>query len=344
MNPDLDRFLDEFLPRYPRARRALLPRRIVPPAGFLNPRYYAVTLYSSLWAGMHPRLCASNTHITGALDALLHLEYGVPTYFVRSEFAQAVAQTDPPEDFLLDEIKWPMPAMLFVLPVDFALKHFGCLIPFLSVTRAEAGNYPDRLKHLPETEMPLAALQPVLNEVPRLNMVYPAYSQTDMPVLYTGTYPLRMNIRDMAGAPFEDATYLAEAVFDVPLAGPAAGLPVGEKEQALMLQAQAFAVKLMLALTAEPAHIQAGGLTRKARAKHGHVREELWSPNLIGWAWRAARPEPGTAGPGSTHASPRMHWRRGHFANLAHGPGRALRRLFWRQPCLVNAQSGGPTT
>jgi hypothetical protein len=48
---------------------------------------------------------------------------------------------------------------------------------------------------------------------------------------------------------------------------------------------------------------------------------------------------PASAGVGNeTHASPRPHWRRGHWANLACGVGRTERRLHYRPPVLVMAE------
>ena len=37
--------------------------------------------------------------------------------------------------------------------------------------------------------------------------------------------------------------------------------------------------------------------------------------------------------PGAGH--PVTHWRRGHWRNQAHGPGRSLRKLIWVMPMRV---------
>jgi hypothetical protein len=52
-----------------------------------------------------------------------------------------------------------------------------------------------------------------------------------------------------------------------------------------------------------------------------------------------ARPEPGE--PTGSHVRP--HWRRGHWARVACGAGRADRRLVFRHPVLVNAAFFGGT-
>ena len=50
-----------------------------------------------------------------------------------------------------------------------------------------------------------------------------------------------------------------------------------------------------------------------------------------------------SASPGAGH--PVTHWRRGHWRNQAHGPGRSLRKLIWLMPMLVgHNQSDEPAS
>ena len=136
LHPILEKFLADLPVRQPLAYKAVYPKRILTPTGFMSPEYYALTLWSQILVGFDTELNML-PHLTGLVSGLMQLEYRVPTYFVRSEFAQAVAQTEPPADFKLSEIRWPLPAMLFVLPTDFVLKTFGHLCPFISVSKAE---------------------------------------------------------------------------------------------------------------------------------------------------------------------------------------------------------------
>lgn len=340
----LDQFLKDLPERQPLTYKAIYPKRIIPPNGYLNPKYFAVTMWSEMrvWWESEMRMLP---HITGFANCLLQMEYGVPTYFVRSEFAQAVAQTEPPDDFKFSEIKWPLPAMLFVLPTDFALKYFGYMCPFLSITRIDEGVYPAALKNLPPCEMPVMAMEPVQNQVARFNVVYPVYSSKEVPVDYTGSYPLTMNVNEMETAPWEDATYmeeqkLATAFERYEIRKEVADLPAeGEQEKLFNQKVQSFAVKLMLALTARPQVVKLGGIQRPAKKKKGRILDELWHPNLIGWEYRAQRV--GSTGEHGTHASPRMHWRRGHMRNQPYGPKpwteTSPKRLTWIEPILVNA-------
>ena len=73
---------------------------------------------------------------------------------------------------------------------------------------------------------------------------------------------------------------------------------------------------------------------------------EFWSPNVIGAKYKFKREVPtivdgkfvtGQRATG-THASPRLHWRRGHYRNQAFGHQRKERKTIWIEPCLIGAE------
>ena len=330
-------FVNDIFPRTePKTYAACYPRRIAPvPPGFVNPKYFAAVLRSELLIA-HRMPLTERAHSTGVLHLYKQLEYGVPTYFVRSDFAQAVAQTNPPEDFKFGEILWPLDAMLFTLPTDFVLKYFGCLTPFISVCRAQTGDYPDCVK-LPPLDLPLQAFQRLHNPTDRFIVVAPCYSQFDVPFDYTGLYNMAQPINVVPGSAYSDASYLEEQMFGITLHD-VPDRPTGEADRLLQNKLILYAIKLMLAITARPHVLKHGELTRKAsiaQCKRKKEREALWSPNTIGWEYRAAKPSPG---PGTgTHTSPRLHWRVGHFTHQPYGEKMSLRKLIWLAPILVNA-------
>ena len=353
MHAELERFITHLPERQPNAYKALYPKRITPPGGYLNPKYFTVSLWSQLMVGYEAEMTML-PHITGLVNALAHLEYRVPTYFVRSEFAQAVAQTEPPADFKLSEIKWPLPAMLFVLPTDFAIKQFGYLCPFLSITHAPKGVYPEAMPRAAKMlldlsargEMPQGKINALDNKVDRFNVTYPVYTASQVPVDFTGSYPMNMNVCEMDQAPYQDATYMEEAKLGgtYNLDRTSKELPAeGAEEKLFNQKVQNFAVKLMLALTAQPNFITVGTLARAEKIKRGRVAKlELWNPNLIGWDYKAKRTMPQASGDHGSHASPRMHWRRGHMRNQPYGPKpwteTSSKRLLWIEPVLIGAE------
>ena len=346
LNNEFEEMLDLLAVRQPLTHKAVYPRNLNNiPIGYLSPKYYALTLWSQYMVGFDAEM-RMLPHITGVVNCLVQMEYRVPTYFIRSEFAQAVAHTKTPVDFKLSDIKWPLDAMLFVLPTDFVLKQFGFLSPFISVTRAKAGVYPDMLKHLPKCDMPSSRINKLDNQVDRMNMVYNVYGKSGVPVDYTGSYPLTMSVGELADAPFEDATYMEEQRLGLDIETfraeqIAAGLPEGEAEKIFNAKVQAFTIKLMLALTAMPKLVTEGTLRRPLKFKNGkQVQSELWNPNYVGWEYRAARPENNGGGQG-THASPRWHWRSGHMRKQPSGPRpwtkQSPTEAIWLEPVIVNA-------
>jgi len=113
-------------------------------------------------------------------------------------------------------------------------------------------------------------------------------------------------------------------------AGIATDKDVTDRLSALML-------KLLVILNTRPQFVEAGRCVRPQKIKHGRVKHcELWSPNLIGRCYRTIRDERG----GGIHASPRVHWRRGHVRSQPHGPNRSLRKSIWIEPVLVGLQPG----
>lgn len=337
MYPEIDKIMKLLPTMQPLTYKATYPRRILPPEGFTNPKYFALSLFSALSVGYKPEF-QMMPHVTGLINALMQLEYKVPTYFVRSEFAQAVAQTEPPEDFKFSEIKWPLPAMMFAIPTEFSLRYFGFNVPFISVSMAVPGTYPAVLKNLPKLDEPVQNLNHIDNQVDRFITVYNVYSESTVPVDYTGSFPLTMNVSDIVNAPFEDASYFDEKMVNMPHIVPSDLPHEGPQEREFNEKVQAFVIKLMLAITARPTLVQAGGQARAEKIKHGALwADALWHPNLVGWDYRAKRSTTEHGGETGTHASPRLHWRRGFWRNQPYGPKNSLRHLIWIEPVLINA-------
>lgn len=338
MNEKVKQYVDvELKEKEPKTYNACYPRRITQPGGFASSRFFTGTLRHSLSMGLWPEV-SMLPHITCYLHTFKQLEMGVPTYFVRSEFAQAVANTSPPEDFSFGDIKWPLDAMLFVLPTDFSLKYFGCLCPYVSICRIPAGEYPKCVK-LPQTDFPTSLLNPLRNDADRFTAVYPVYSKdSSVPVDFTGAFNMNHTIADIDPAPEHDATFWEEQVMEHKVEEDSE-VPSGEAQTIFQRKVNHFAVKLMLALTARPNMIQPGVMTRKAKIikqKHPKTVDALWSPNTVGWEYRAVRVDSGNGG--GTHASPRMHWRRGHLRNQAYGEkSLLLRKVIWIEPVLIKA-------
>ncbi|NHC36915.1 hypothetical protein [Scytonema millei] len=72
------------------------------------------------------------------------------------------------------------------------------------------------------------------------------------------------------------------------------------------------------------------------RVNQGFAKDkakDYYEPLWVGRNYRVQREE--TQDKGGTHASPRVHWRRGYLRNQPYGEGRQQRRLVWIEPVLV---------
>lgn len=289
------------------------PRRILPPTGFVNPKLYSAAIWS------HVRLWSDNQlvaqpHFTTATSSMALIASGVPTYFVDPEFSRAVARTRIPEGLRLSDLRWPLASMLLCLHPSFAKEFFGYDVPFISLSRLPAGNYPDCLTKIPWGRF-FGHGQGLTYTSDRMNIVgYFIISDPSFPTEYSGTYPLHADLNSVKDAPFSDATpsECAQLGIAVPTGG-----TTEEEDRTHSERLLSFAVKMLLVLSAAPRTVRSGGLARPIKLKKGRVvQEELWHPNVIGFGYRISNKSAPNHG---THAAPGFHIRWGHFTHQVKG-------------------------
>lgn len=91
-----------------------------------------------------------------------------------------------------------------------------------------------------------------------------------------------------------------------------------------------FVFNLLYAMAARPEYIETG----KRIGTHRKNKSEIWTPNIIGRKYAVKR----SGESSGDHASPRMHWRRGHFRHQPYGPNLTETKVIWIEPMLVNAK------
>jgi len=254
------------------------------------------------------------TEVAAHVVAYQLIRHRVPIYFIDQQFVRAVAATDLPHDFTLDDLHWPMPAMVVGFPALFMQEYLGRDVCYVYAANCDAGDY----------SVPALPGCPAIT-VPRSKVAWQWYCWQDGSLESFVSSYLRQDRVDqtISNYSYTDYTLIKDA------AGIATDKEVTDRLSALML-------KLLVILNTRPQFVEAGKCVRPQKIKHGRVQYcELWSPNLIGRGYRTIREDLG-----GTHASPRLHWRRGHVRNQPHGPRWSLRKPVWIEPVLVGLQAG----
>lgn len=103
-----------------------------------------------------------------------------------------------------------------------------------------------------------------------------------------------------------------------------------EEDDKFVEKIGALVFGVLLALTIRPDLLTKEELLKSIPGKKGGFFREFWSPNVIGKHYITK-----TIFGEGTHASPRLHWRRGHFRQQVCGSHLALRKTIWIEPVWV---------
>ena len=209
----------------------------------------------------------------------------VPVYYVSEALSRAVAATELPAGIKIGDLNWPMPALVLGFPQRFMLEYLGLDVCYVFAARLAAG--PHRSRHIP--------FAPEI-ETPADKAAWFWFCWTARGLeSFVSSYWCRDDIdQTLANYGYADYTNAAPDLV-------AQNKDSTEKLSALML-------KLLCVLNWRDNLVEPARCIRAA--KHiGAERTELWSPNIIG---RHYHPRRESATPAGTHASPRLHWRRGH--------------------------------
>jgi len=258
------------------------------------------------------------------LTSVVAADYMCPLYYVGREFFQAVATSKLPEDFDLSKVHWPFPCISFALPISESTQLLGRKITMVTAARIAPAVYPTAAGKFPhhdfEVQVPSAMTTATAIEV---------RDDGGGNMCYASSLRDNHKISDLLSVPFQQGYKFKIGLGGCEIDGAAPEL--GEEQFATVVSE--LAIKLLVSMTVSKGLIEEGVMTRKARVKHGKKRDALWSPNWIGRTYRVKHDYLG-----GTHASPRMHWRCGHWRNQAVGKGRSDHRLIWIEPMLISAQ------
>lgn len=316
----LDWSFKEASKRWPDLMQKCYPRRIIPPSNkYLNTKYYGLSAVCIIAKSKH--LDRETPAFIGGIDLSVQrlVEFNVPTYFINESFLRAAMATELPEDFSLSELKWPLEAMLFVLPYQTVKDILGVDIPFITVAHIPAGIYKPSFSPY-ETNF----------EVPRIAIHFPVFlGNKKHPQDFGGQWRTNGKLQELIdSAPFLDDTL---SLLEIEK-----GNADKERDKLINDKMMKLGVQVILAMTARPELVEMGCVVRKGKVNHKNPAknlDELWSANVIGQKYQIQR-EKFT---NTTDKTLRMHWRRGYFRRQHHGKMNLLTKIVWIDPVLVNA-------
>lgn len=277
----------------------LEPRKLAAPGGYASPKHVAVELYTGLSEikfRIKHNIRIEPTEVTALLINYSLLKASIPVFYVSEDFIRAVAATELPGDFILDDLHWPMPAMALGIPLKFSQEFLGRDIGYIVTARLEEGT------HSPPAWLP--ELPPILCPA-KVGFKFNSYVAGCMESFVT-SWLTRDRVNE-AGTKYAYTDYSGGDLVQV-----AQDAERSRKIGALLL-------KLLVVLNTRPGFVEHGSITRPAKVnKRTGAKEqsELWSPNIIGFKFK---PQWQQAAQG-THASPRFHWRKGHITHQRVGP------------------------
>ena len=106
--------------------RMFEPRRIVPPGGYHSPKLVAASLFTIL--GENGLKLRANEFIAPTAITAQEIAYevtnnSVPIYYVSDALSRAVAATELPSGIKIEDLNWPMPALVLGFPQRFMLEY-----------------------------------------------------------------------------------------------------------------------------------------------------------------------------------------------------------------------------
>lgn len=285
MNPQARLIADIYESEKPDLWRKCLPRNYSGVGHYESPRYVAAIIASSIeWicgeiAGQAP---LTARHIAMATSSAF--ENNLPAFFVTKEFLLAVSNTDLPDDIKWTDAKLPFESGLLYLPKKTLFDPEGDSVTVLGWTRNQKGS---------EIKIGEKIKVACVDDT----FIVFAICDSDIERLYSSAVRA------------DEMPYIKWKTGDTKPASPF-DLPLTNDDKTFLHQLVCVVFSLLLAQVSKPT------LTTEGRRETDHKKQkrETWTPNYLGKGYTIKRQHQG-----GTHASPNLHWRKGHYTHSVIG-------------------------
>lgn len=282
MNRDLEDLADFYAHEHSDLWRKVYPRVYQSIGEYQSPRFVALNLVGAiLWLDTDRAAAPlSASHV--ATLASRAFDFDLPAFFVSREFLAAICQTDLPDDIKWTDTKLPYDAGLLYLPLGALRDPEGAAVNVLGWHRLRKGEQilvgrKMKIDCIEDAFIVLGLCEP---SVTRMYSRCVDASQTHYIAAPTVTASTR-------------------GIFDLPLT---------KDDEVFLSQMVSICFSILLSLNAKPELLTPGQLSTGKGKKTKKAKREFWTPNIIGRSYRVQREHRG-----GSHASPRLHWRRGRW-------------------------------
>jgi hypothetical protein len=247
-------------------------------------------------------------------------QFDFPLAYVSRDIADAAANTQLPEWLLLQDMRWPLRSMTFMLPQGQFVSPSGYEAGALSVCSVSAE---ETAQFAGRPGVPPRLFTSVARHESGSIFVWATMREK------TGLWKMWGMDRPMTG------TVSAMGIEFAQIGDVAPGWEEAEAiDNAWWTQTMGnVAMNLLMLMVDRPELVESGRPLKRIKAGKGQ-KQVLWQPR---WVGRTYRRQTASEGPQKgSHASPRAHWRIGHWRQQAHGPKLTLRKSIWIEPVIVN--------
>jgi hypothetical protein len=321
---------------YPKIYARAYPRRYQHPDAYHSPKWLALLAADSyMQRKLDFKIDGKNINMPSmhSYRVLAELvDMGVPTYFVSPALLSALMNTKLP-DMRLCDLKWPLAALLFVLPKGGLASPDGdCM--YLGIASLPKEPNPPMLDEVGVVAR-TASICTVCYTSSKAAYTW-SHPLNEDPVSIGASDPLMEYYRPIGNMIGNDGSVLGGIPELIPQ-----DLPEAEKN--FIAFAPQLAIQVMLAMVSRPDLVTSGSCIRGGKTSgkfKDSPKPEVWSPNVIGKTYTIKSERSDEDSGTGTHASPRTHWRVGHFRLYEPCPENRWKvsKQIWIEPVLVSAR------